>query len=178
MPWLRYPIRSVLPRFTLPRIRPQVTGEQPQQRGLPEPFTPIRPIRMPGPIDQERSRSSIRSPSDTLTLSRSKTSLPNRAVANRCSCSRSRGAGSSATGAAAASRRNFGFEVQAGGPRRSQASSFRSRLFRRAAAVAALRRAQPLRARRLRTRRRRRGLRRHAPPRSGCRWRPGTSGRG
>jgi hypothetical protein len=34
---------------------------------FPEPLTPIRPSRMPGPMDQERPLSSIRPPSDTLT---------------------------------------------------------------------------------------------------------------
>jgi ComEC/Rec2-related protein len=34
---------------------------------FPEPLTPIRPSRMPGPMDQERSLSSVRPPNDTLT---------------------------------------------------------------------------------------------------------------
>ena len=41
------------------------------------------------------------------------------------------GGGSSSISVLAASIRNFGFEVRAGGPRRSQASSLRSRFFRR-----------------------------------------------
>ncbi len=59
-------------------------------------------------------------------------------VAKRCSSKRSRGGGSSAIRALAASIRNCGFEVRAGGPRRSQASSLRSRLRRRASARAGL----------------------------------------
>ena len=41
--------------------------------------------------------------------------------------------------ALAASMRNFGLDVRAGGPRRSQASSLRSRLRRRACAASAWR---------------------------------------
>jgi hypothetical protein len=67
------------------------------------------------------------------------TSLPSRWVAKRCSSSRSRGAGTSSISALAASILNFGFDVRAGGPRRSQASSLRSRLRRRTSVAAAWR---------------------------------------
>ena len=58
--------------------------------------------------------------------------MPSRAVAIRVSATPSRGGGSSAISACAASIRNFGLLVRAGGPRRSQASSLRSRFCRRA----------------------------------------------
>ena len=61
-----------------------------------------------------------------MTSSTSYTSLPSRDVANLVSSTRSRGGGSSAISAFAASIRNFGFEVRAGGPRRSHASSLRT----------------------------------------------------
>jgi hypothetical protein len=61
----------------------------------------------------------------------SMTSLPSRWVANFCSSRRSRGGGTSSISALAASMRNFGFDVRAGGPRRSQASSLRARFCRR-----------------------------------------------
>ena len=67
------------------------------------------------------------------------TSLPSRRVANRSSSTSSRGGGTSATSALAASIRNFGLLVRAGGPRRSQASSLRSRFCRRSSVVAASR---------------------------------------
>ena len=59
------------------------------------------------------------------------TFLPSRAVASLVSSTPSRGGGSSAISALAASTRNFGLVVRAGAPRRSQASSLRSRLRRR-----------------------------------------------
>ena len=89
---------------------------------LPEPLTPTRPIRWPGPMDQVRSRSSTRGGelgTVMLTRFRSKTSLPNRRVASCCSSSRSRGGGSSAISLLAASIRNR-LLVRAGGPRRSR----------------------------------------------------------
>ena len=89
------------------------------------------PIRSPGPIRQVACWSSVRSPRARSTSSTSSTSLPSRWVANRCSSSRSRGGGTSSISALAASMRNFGFDVRAGGPRRSQASSLRTRFCRR-----------------------------------------------
>ncbi len=102
---------------------------------------------------------------DVLTSSRSMTSLPSRAVANRTSASRSRGGGSSAMSALAASIRNRGLLVRAGGPRRSQASSLRSRFARRSWRAPRPAPARPGRARTPRSRRRRRRPPRRAPPR-------------
>ena len=68
----------------------------------------------------------------------SSTSLPSRAVAIRVSESWSRGGGSSAISSAAASSRNFGLDVRAGAPRRSQASSLRSRFCRFSSVVDAV----------------------------------------
>jgi hypothetical protein len=58
-------------------------------------------------------------------------------MASRAKRTWSRGGGSSAIKAAAASILNLGFDVRAGGPRRNQANSLRSRLRRRAATAAA-----------------------------------------
>ena len=58
-------------------------------------------------------------------------------MAKRSSSARSRGSGSSAISALAASMRNFGLDVRAGGPRRSQASSLRSSWRRRSSRAAA-----------------------------------------
>ena len=58
------------------------------------------------------------------TFSRSRTSLPSRAVAILLRAVESRGSGTSAIRALAASMRNLGLAVRAGAPRRSQASSF------------------------------------------------------
>ena len=82
--------------------------------------------------------SSCRSPRARSTSSTSMTSLPSRWVANRCSSSRSRGGGTSSISALAASMRNFGFAVRAGAPRRSQASSLRTRFCRRVSEAAGL----------------------------------------
>ena len=57
---------------------------------------------------------------------------PSRAGASARSSTAVRGGGTSAISASAASMRNFGLDVRAGGPRRSQASSLRSRFCRRA----------------------------------------------
>jgi hypothetical protein len=65
--------------------------------------------------------------------------LPSLAVASRASSTVSRAAGSSAISAVAASTRNFGLLVRAWGPRRSQASSLRSRLRRRWSVASAMR---------------------------------------
>ena len=66
------------------------------------------------------------------------TSLPSRAVASLASSTVLRSGGTSAISWLAASIRNFGFEVRAGGPRRSQASSLRIRFCRLASAAAAM----------------------------------------
>ena len=71
--------------------------------------------------------------------SRSTTSLPSRATASCESETLSRTGGSFSISAAAASIRNFGFVVRAGAPRRSQASSLRSRFCRRDSLAAACR---------------------------------------
>ncbi len=60
----------------------------------------------------------------------STTSLPSREVAICLSTMGSRGGGSLAISSLAASMRNFGFDVRAGAPRRSQASSLRMRFCR------------------------------------------------
>ena len=106
---------------------------------LPAPLTPTMPTRSPGPSRQVACDSSCRSPRTRSTSSMSMTSLPSRWVANRCSSSRSRGGGTSSISSLAASMRNFGFEVRAGGPRRSQASSLRTRFCRRVSEAAAWR---------------------------------------
>ena len=69
----------------------------------------------------------------------SSTSLPSRAVAIRVRLSWSRGGGSFSMSAFAASMRNLGFDVRAGAPRRSQASSLRSRFCRFSSVVDAVR---------------------------------------
>ena len=74
------------------------------------------------------SCSSVRPPTATLTPVRSMTVLPSRAAASLDSSTPSRGAGSPEISAVAASILNLGLLVLAGGPRRSQASSLRSRL--------------------------------------------------
>ena len=60
-------------------------------------------------------------------------------MAKRSSSARSRASGSSAISALAASIRNFGFDVRAGGPRRSHASSLRISCWRRSSRAAACR---------------------------------------
>ncbi len=67
------------------------------------------------------------------------TSLPSRAVASLASSTVLRSGGTSAISWLAASIRNLGFEVRAGGPRRSQASSLRIRFCRLASVAAACR---------------------------------------
>ena len=106
--------------------------QQAEHRGLAGAVhaPPARPGR-PGPSRQVACVSRVRSPRTRSTSSRSMTSLPSRWVANRCSSSRSRGGGTSSMSELAASIRNLGFEVRAGGPRRSQASSLRTRFCRR-----------------------------------------------
>ena len=93
-------------------------------------------MRAPGPMDQSTRSKINRSATSSRTRCRSNTSLPSRVVAKRCSTSESRGAGSLAISSLAAWIRNLGFEVRAGGPRRSQANSLRMRLRRRASVPA------------------------------------------
>ncbi len=106
---------------------------------LPDPFTPTSPIRSPGPSCHVTRDSNEREPRTTSTSSSSSTVLPNRVVANFANPTESRGGGSSSISADAASRRNFGFDVRAGAPRRSQASSLRIRFCRRVSTVSASR---------------------------------------
>ena len=111
---------------------------------LPLPFGPIRPTRSPGPSCQVTSRSRVRGPlgpegTVAVTSSASITVRPSLAVAIRVSSTSSRGGGSPSMSALAASTRNRGLLVRAGGPRRSQASSLRSRLRRRRSVASATR---------------------------------------
>ena len=117
-----------------PARRPaaSVPGDQAEHRALagavdPDDADPVARAEPPGGV----RAAAARSPRVRSTSSRSTTSLPSRWVANLCSSIRSRGGGTSSISALAASMRNFGFEVRAGGPRRSQASSLRVRFCRR-----------------------------------------------
>ena len=142
-------LREVLQRDRAPELHPPGGRRQRCRPAAPAPTTSRRRSRRrcrpgrPGPSRQVAWDSSVRSPRTRSTSSTSITSLPSRCAANRWSSSRSRGGGSSAIRASAASMRNFGFEVRAGGPRRSQASSLRARLRRRTSVAAAWR--SPLR---------------------------------
>lgn len=78
-------------------------------------------------------------PAWTVTSSRSKTVRPSREEANFISSLVSRGGGTSAISSLAASTRKRGFDVRAGAPRRSQASSLRTRFCRLVSSVAAMR---------------------------------------
>ena len=119
------------PCFTRPTVGASSPDSSPSTEVLPAPLTPTMPTRSPGPSRQVACDSSVRSPRRRSTSSTSSTSLPSRWVANRCSSIRSRGGGTSSMSAFAASIRNFGLDVRAGGPRRSQASSLRTRFWRR-----------------------------------------------
>ncbi|CPU65449.1 Uncharacterised protein [Mycobacteroides abscessus] len=136
---------TVLPRLTRPESGSRRPARSARSVVLPAPLTPTTPYRSPGPRRHVTSSSSTRSPwpswrgTATVTSSRSSTSLPRRFVAVRVSSSVSRGGGTSAMSAAAASSRNLGLDVRAGAPRRSHASSLRSRLSRFSAATAAVR---------------------------------------
>ena len=90
-------------------------------------------------LRQRWARSTGRPSNETDTSSRSITSLPSRAVANFANSTVLRSGGTSAISWLAASIRNFGLDVRAGGPRRSQASSLRIRFCRRASLAAACR---------------------------------------
>ena len=134
---------TVLPCRTRPASGSTSPSSSRSRVVFPEPFTPTSPTRSPGARRQVTpSRSTRRSgpvPNATRTSSTSMTSLPRRAVAVRVSSRESLGGGSPAISAAAASSRNRGLLVRAGAPRRSQASSLRSRLARRSWVVAATR---------------------------------------
>ena len=90
------------------------------------------PMRSPGPMFHVRLSISSLSPALISAWWSSKTVLPSRLRANFKSSVESRGAGSAEIKSFAASTRNFGFVVRAGAPRRSQASSLRIKLLRRA----------------------------------------------
>ena len=121
--------RTVAPRSTVPRVGASSPASSRTSVVLPEPLTPTSATRSPGPSRQVTSRSSRRvAEARARRRSASSTLSPSRAVAKRSSSARSRGSGSSAISALAASMRNFGFDVRAGGPRRSHASSLRSEL--------------------------------------------------
>ena len=100
---------------------------------------PTIPIRSPGPSRHVTRSSSTRSPIRTVASSSSSTVRPSRFVAKPSSSTVLRGGGTSAISASAASIRYRGFDVRAGGPRRSQASSLRARFRRRASAASACR---------------------------------------
>ena len=111
----------------------QFAGEQPQHgrlAGAVDADQPDPRTRADRPVDRRRACRGRRRPG--ARRCRSKTSLPSRVVAKRCSTSESRGGGSLAMSSLAAWIRNFGFDVRAGGPRRSHASSLRMRFLRRA----------------------------------------------
>ncbi len=137
--WERCSRATVRPRRTRPPSGSSSPATRRSTEVLPAPLTPTRPTRSPGPSRQVACESSRRSPRVRSTSSTSTTSLPSRWVAKRCSSSRSRGSGSSSISALAASIRNFGLEVRAGAPRRSQASSLRMRFCRRDSLAAAWR---------------------------------------
>ena len=128
----------------------------------------------PGRVAQERLRRRRRS----RRARRRAPSCRGATLAKRSSSALSRASGSSAISALAASIRNFGFDVRAGGPRRSQASSLRISCWRRSSRAAACARARRGRARRPRSRPRTGARRRRRPPTCGCRPRRGTSDRG
>ena len=106
---------------------------------LPAPLTPTMPTRSPGPMFQSTPSSSTFLPKPSVTPCSSYTVLPSRAAEKRCSEMSSRAGGSSAMSALAASMRNCGLLVRAGGPRRSQASSFFTSCSRFCSAVDAMR---------------------------------------
>ena len=135
--WSRKPSRTVLPRLTRPALGSTSPEISPRSVDLPAPLAPRMPVRSPGAIRHVTSRRIVRSPKVTLAPSRSMTSLPSRATAIRCSSMGLRTGGTSAMSWLAASMRNFGFDVRAGAPRRSHASSLRMR-FCRFCSVAAL----------------------------------------
>ena len=135
---------TVFPR----RTRPPVGSTSPRSRlstvVLPAPLTPTTPTRSPGANRHVTPRSTSRRlesgrVKDTDTSSRSMTSLPRRALAISTSSTLSRGGGASAMRASAAAMWNFGFEVRAGAPLRSHASSLVSRFARLRAATPACR---------------------------------------
>ena len=123
---------TVLPRFTRPDVGTTSPETSPSSVDLPAPLTPRMPVRSPGAMRHSTSCSTSVSPYETDASSRSTTSLPSRETARDCSATLSRISGTSAMSAFAASMRNFGFDVRAGGPRRSHASSLRARFCRRA----------------------------------------------
>ena len=135
----RYAVCTVRPTTTRPESGASSCSSSRSSVVLPAPLTPTRPIRSPGPSRQVTSSKITRSPRRRLTSSTSKTVRPSRAPAKRVSSTESRGAGSSAIRALAASIRNCGFDVRAGGPRRSQASSLRSRFCLRSSVAEAMR---------------------------------------
>ena len=138
--WVRCWSATVRPCLTLPTVGASSPDSSPRTEDLPgavdpDDADPVARPEPPGRVRQQRSaRRATRSTSST-----SSTSLPSRWVANRWSSSRSRGGGTSSMSAFAASIRNFGLEVRAGGPRRSQASSLRTSCWRRTSEAAACR---------------------------------------
>ncbi len=136
---VRYCIAIVRPCLTRPTSGASAPEMSESSEVLPAPLTPTMPMRSPGPMRQVACWSSTFSPRARSTSSMSTTSLPSRWLAKRWSSIRSRGGGTSSMRALAASMRNFGFDVRAGGPRRSHASSLRARLARRVSEAAAWR---------------------------------------
>ena len=129
--WVRYWSAIVRPCLTRPTSGASAPEMSESSEVLPAPLTPTMPIRSPGPIRHVACWRSTFSPRARSTSSMSTTSLPSRWLAKRWSSIRSRGGGTSSMRALAASMRNFGFDVRAGGPRRSHASSLRARFSRR-----------------------------------------------
>ena len=130
--WVRCCSATVRPCLTLPAVGRERRRRAGEHRGLAgavdaDDADPVARAEPPGRV---RAAAAARRATRS-TSSMSMTSLPSRWVANLCSSSRSRGGGTSSISALAASMRNFGFEVRAGGPRRSQASSLRTRFCRR-----------------------------------------------
>ena len=123
----RWARRTVAPRSTAPVAGSSSPASSLISVVLPEPLTPTSAdavARAQAPGHVARARACRRTRRDTSTAS--STLSPSRAVAKRSSSTRSRTSGSSAISSLAASMRNFGFDVRAGGPRRSHASSLRS----------------------------------------------------
>ena len=123
----------------LPRVGSSSPASRRSSVVLPEPLTPTTPTRSPGPSRQvtvRRSRALAERDADALHVEHG---LPEARGREPQSSARSRTTGSSAISAFAASIRKRGFVVRAGGPRRSHASSLRSRFRRRPSVTAATR---------------------------------------
>ena len=133
--WVRKAMATVLPILRRPRSAAGRRSAARSSVDLPAPLTPTMPTRSPGASRQvtssRRSRSSRLRP--TRGVHEVDDVLAEPPGRERTRATSSRGGGSSSISALAASMRNLGLLVRAGGPRRSQASSLRSRFARRSA---------------------------------------------